>query len=190
MQVSIGFPCYNEEAAIPEVLQRLEQVLNALKDQGFQPQVIIVDDGSTDRSVELIQKFHWVELYRQPKNHGYGAALKKCFELARGERLITLDLDRTYFVEDIPLLLKASIETGSDIVMGTRPFDNSGMPGIRSLGNKIFVHLNQILFPQAARDLTTGFRAINSRRFNEIRQLEADNFSFTMQLTLYSLVQN
>ena len=135
----ICIPAYNEEGAIAETLERCLALGEALERAGIpQFEVIVVDDGSSDRTAEIVARFPSVRLFRQ-RNAGYGAALKAGFSAARYELIGFLDADATYPPEEFPSLCRGVLEAGADLVIGSRMAgSDSEMPRVRRLGNTFF----------------------------------------------------
>src|ERR1041384_1317332 len=95
--LSIVIPAYNEENGIAEIASRVLQVAPALKKAGIEHlELLVVDDGSRDRTAEVASAITGVNLIRHPRNKGYGAALKTGFSKASGELIGFLDADGTY----------------------------------------------------------------------------------------------
>jgi glycosyltransferase involved in cell wall biosynthesis len=119
-QISIVIPFYNEEDNIEELYGQLSRVLKGL---GVSYELIFIDDGSTDRSRELLLKLFdsdkTVKVIRLRKNFGQTAALQAGFDHARGEIIISMDGDLQHDPDDIPKLL-APLDEGFDIVSGWR----------------------------------------------------------------------
>ncbi|NPA12583.1 MAG: glycosyltransferase family 2 protein [Aquificae bacterium] len=121
VDVSIVIPIYNEEENLPILYEKLKEVLDKL---GKEYEIIFVNDGSTDKSWEIIKEF----AEKDPrvvgvnfrKNFGQTAAMSAGFETAKGEIIITMDGDLQNDPEDIPQLLKVLEEQGYDIVSGWR----------------------------------------------------------------------
>lgn len=120
LQISIVVPFYNEEDNIEELYEQLTRVLKGL---GVSYELIFIDDGSTDRSHDILIKVFesdkTVKVIRLRKNFGQTAALQAGFDHAKGEVIITMDGDLQHDPEDIPKLL-APLEQGFDIVSGWR----------------------------------------------------------------------
>jgi len=120
LQISIVVPFYNEEDNIEELYGQLTRVLKGL---GVSYELIFINDGSTDRSQNILLKVFesdkTVKVIRLRKNFGQTAALQAGFDNARGEVIITMDGDLQHDPEDIPKLL-APLEQGFDIVSGWR----------------------------------------------------------------------
>ncbi len=135
MMLSVVIPAYNEEENIPILYQKLKKVLDSL---GREYEVIFVDDGSTDRTWEVLKTLasqdKRLKLIRFRRNYGQTAALYAGFQHANGDVIITMDADLQNDPEDIPLLLE-KLEEGYDIVSGWRkdrkdPFLSRRLPSI------------------------------------------------------------
>lgn len=118
--LSIVIPLYNEEESIPELYDRLTQLLEGY---GRTYEIIIIDDGSKDRSFELLKRYHQedprLKVVRFRRNFGQTAGFAAGFRLAQGEWIITMDADLQNDPVDIPDLV-AKAESGYDIVSGWR----------------------------------------------------------------------
>ena len=118
--LSIVIPLLNEEESIPELYDRLTQTLEAY---GRTYEIIIIDDGSRDRSFELLKRYHQedprLKVIRFRRNFGQTAAFAAGFRMAAGEWIITMDADLQNDPTDIPTLI-AKAEEGYDIVSGWR----------------------------------------------------------------------
>ncbi|MCS6825785.1 MAG: glycosyltransferase family 2 protein, partial [Caldilinea sp.] len=140
---SVVIPAYNEEDGICEIVQRVLATREALRKVGFDElELIVVDDGSKDRTAELVRVQPGVTLVQHARNSGYGAALKTGFAAASGEWIGFLDADGTYPPEYFPALLQAAQEQKADLVIGSRMAGaESQMPLMRRIGNLIFARL-------------------------------------------------
>ena len=124
--ISIVVPMYNEEENVETTIGQIQKVMNELKEEW---ELILVDDGSTDRTPCLIDKMGKsrknVRAFRHPINYGVGRALKTGFEKARGEIIITGDADLSYGAEDIPRLVSTMRSKDFDLVLAS-PYMNKG----------------------------------------------------------------
>jgi hypothetical protein len=162
LTLSIIIPAYNEENGILEITQRVLAVRPALQAVGLHDlELIVVDDGSHDRTVELASAQPGVRLVQHAHNKGYGAALKTGFNAAQGELLGFLDADGTYPPEYFPQLCQAALE-GADLVVGSRRSGSaSEMPAVRRLGNFIWSNLVTLLGGQRVLDPASGMRVFH-----------------------------
>jgi len=157
--LSIVIPAYNEEHGIAEIANRVLAVEPALKVAGIERlELLVVDDGSRDRTAEVAATISGVSLIRHPKNRGYGAALKTGFSQASGELIGFLDADGTYPPEYFPQLCKVALN-GADLVIGSRMAGaDSKMPLTRRVGNFFFANLLSVLGRQKVTDSASGMR--------------------------------
>ena len=157
--LSIVIPAYNEEHGIAEIANRVLAVEPALKVAGIERlELLVVDDGSKDRTAEVAATISGVSLIRHPKNRGYGAALKTGFSQASGELIGFLDADGTYPPEYFPQLCKVALN-GADLVIGSRMAGaDSKMPLTRRVGNFFFANLLSVLGRQKVTDSASGMR--------------------------------
>ncbi len=158
--LSVIIPAYNEEDGIQEIMERVLSTRTQLRDVGVDElELIVVDDGSKDRTPELVMAQQDVRLIRHAKNGGYGAALKTGFAAAQGEWIGFLDADGTYPPEYYPRLYEAACEQKADIVIGSRMAGaKSEMPPVRRLGNLIFARLVSLISARQITDSASGMR--------------------------------
>ena len=114
-EVSLVLPCLNEEAAVG---QCVEHALSVMREAGLDGCVIVVDNGSTDRSVEVARNAGAIVIYQsQP---GYGAALRSGFEYSQATYCVMADADGTYEFEALARVLHPVMNDDADLVLGSR----------------------------------------------------------------------
>ena len=170
--LSVVIPAYNEENGIAEIACRVLSVAPALKNAGIdQLELLIVDDGSKDRTAEVASKIEGVNLISHPRNKGYGAALKTGFSRARGELIGFLDADGTYPPEYFPHLCRAALN-GGDLIIGSRMAGaESKMPLTRRVGNFFFATLLTVLSRQKVTDSASGMRVFKREILEQVYPL-------------------
>jgi glycosyltransferase involved in cell wall biosynthesis len=170
--LSIVIPAYNEEDGIAEIAQRVLAVKPALAKVGIDRlDLLVVDDGSSDKTAEIAEGIQGVQLVRHPKNKGYGAALKTGFGHAQGELIGFLDADGTYPPEYFPELCKFALN-GTDLVIGSRMAGaESQMPVTRRIGNLFFANLLSIVGRQRVTDSASGMRVFKREILERIYPL-------------------
>jgi hypothetical protein len=163
--LSICIPVYNEEAAVGETLERCLALGDALREVGVPHfEVIAVDDGSRDRTAEVVSGFGDVRLIRHGVNRGYGAALKTGFSAARYELVGFLDADATYPPEQFPRLCAAVLQGPADLVIGSRMAgSDSAMPAVRRIGNAFFAGMLTLIGRTPVSDSASGMRVFRRR---------------------------
>jgi glycosyltransferase involved in cell wall biosynthesis len=169
---SIVIPAYNEENGIAEIALRILSVEPELRKAGIDRlELLVVDDGSHDRTAQIASGIKGVTLIRHPKNKGYGAALKTGFSQAQGELIGFLDADGTYPPEYFPELCQCALN-GSELVIGSRMAGaDSMMPVTRRVGNFLFATLLTILGRQKVTDSASGMRVFKREILERIYPL-------------------
>ncbi len=170
--LSVVIPAYNEENGIAEIANRVLKIKPDLAKVGIDElELLVVDDGSRDRTAEVAGCIDGVTLVRHPQNKGYGAALKTGFSKARGELIGFLDADGTYPPEYFPKLCVSAMN-GSDLVIGSRMAgEDSQMPLTRRVGNFFFANLLSLLGRQKVTDSASGMRVFKKEILETIYPL-------------------
>jgi glycosyltransferase involved in cell wall biosynthesis len=159
VEVSVVMPCLNEEDTIG---QCVESALVALREQAIVGEVIVADNGSTDRSIAIAQKLG-ARVVNEAER-GYGAAYMRGISAARGRYILIGDSDSTYDFSDLPRLLEP-LHAGFDLVLGSR-FKGHILPGAmpwanRYIGNPVLTGLLNRLFGLRISDAHSGLRAFS-----------------------------
>ncbi len=170
--LSVIIPAYNEENGIAEIAGRVLSVKNDLKDVGVADlELLVVDDGSGDKTAEVAGQIAGVRLIRHLQNKGYGAALKTGFSEANGELIGFLDADGTYPPEYFPQLCQKALN-GNDLVIGSRMSGSeSKMPLTRRVGNLFFATLLTLIGRQKVSDSASGMRVFKREILERIYPL-------------------
>lgn len=153
---TVVLPAYNEESAIPIVLADLNRHL----DDRFE--ILVIDDGSTDRTVAVASGFQ-CRVLRHPTNRGKGAAMVTGATEANSDRLVFIDADGTYPVEEIKRLVE--LLEDHDLVRAERPVDSPTMPVINRLGNRLFNRLIAAFHRLEGTDFLSGLYGIRREEF-------------------------
>jgi glycosyltransferase involved in cell wall biosynthesis len=165
-EVSVVVPAYNEEEAIASVVA-------GLREAGAWREVLVVDDGSTDRTAERAAAAG-ARVVRHPYNKGNGAAVKTGIREAAGGVVLLLDADGQHDPAEARALVSRVGEY--DMVIGARSAADQAVS--RALGNAVFNALASWLTGRAIPDLTSGFRAARRERLLEILHLLPNGFSY------------
>ena len=162
IKLSIIIPAYNEEDAIADIIKRcLKERENIVRETPVEEvEIIVVNDGSHDKTLEIAEQFKEISLVSYARNRGYGAAIKSGFEKAKGTIVSFLDADGTcdphFFIEMCNKLIKKD----ADVVIGSRMTKESKMPIIRRAGNLFYVALINLLGSAKITDSASGMRVI------------------------------
>lgn len=128
ISISVVLPCYNEEAILNENLNTIISYLNS-KSKKYNWEIIIINDGSKDKTGEIAEKFaeneNRIKLIHHPTNLNLGLALQTGFRNAKGEIIVVLDIDLSYEVENIEKLVDKLVEESADIVLAS-PYMKGG----------------------------------------------------------------
>jgi Glycosyl transferase family 2 len=185
--LTVVIPAFNEEQGILPIVRRVLSLRPQLAAAGLDgPEVIVVDDGSRDRTAELVGGMPEVRMIRHGVNRGYGAALKSGMTAARGDLIAFLDADGTYPPESFPALCQAAL-AGADIVVGSRMANEaSAMPLSRRVGNRIFAGLITLLGNRRINDSASGMRVIRREALRHLDPLP-DGLHFTPIMSLRAM---
>ena len=159
----------------------LRKVLPAIRALHAEAELIVVDDGSTDDTVE-VAKSHGAIVVRHPRSLGNGAAIKSGARAAHGDVLVFMDADGQHKPDDISRLL-AELDSGNDMVVGAR--SSSSQAGAhRALANTFYNWLATWMVGQTVNDLTSGFRAVKTALFRKYLYLLPNGFSYPTTITM------
>ncbi len=177
--LTVVIPAYNEENGIEEISRRVLSIRGDLQKVGiYELELLVVDDGSSDRTAALACQIEGVTLIQHPQNKGYGAALKTGFRQARGDLIGFLDADGTYPPEYFPQLCSVALN-GADLVIGSRMAGaDSDMPVTRRIGNLFFANLLSLLGRRRITDSASGMRVFK-RELLEILYPLPDGLNLT-----------
>ena len=189
--LSVVIPALNEEDGIADIIERVLAVKEPLAEAGVEGlELIVVDDGSTDRTPEIVAGYPEVVLAQHPVNRGYGAAIKTGFRQAKGTLLAFLDADGTYPPESFPQLCRPILEDNADLVIGSRMAGtDSGMPLVRRIGNTIFATLVSIISGKRVTDSASGQRVFRSEILSQLYPLP-DGLNFTPVMSTRAMHEN
>jgi glycosyltransferase involved in cell wall biosynthesis len=176
---SVVVPAFDEEDGIGPALRELQHAL-----AGLEYEVIVVDDGSSDRTAERARA-EGVTVLRQPVNRGYGAALKTGIRAAKHDLLVITDADGTYPASAIPQLVAGLAQY--DMVVGARVGENVAIPWVRRPAKWVLRRLASYLAGREIPDLNSGLRAMRRGLVRRFEHLLPSGFSFTTTITLAAL---
>jgi glycosyltransferase involved in cell wall biosynthesis len=180
LEVSIVIPCLNEENSIGIVVEKAKRAIEMM---GVSGEVIVADNGSTDRSVEIALSKGARVVHVAQK--GYGNALRGGIEAARGRIIVIGDADDSYDFLEAPKLV-AKIKEGYDLVVGSR-FKGRILPGAMpwtsKIGNPIMTFTLNLLFKVNTSDSQSGMRAFTKEAYRKM-QLQATGMEFASEMLI------
>lgn len=178
--LSVVIPCYNE-------ITTIEEVVEAVLDSPWTSEIVIVDDGSTDGTREVLDKFDdpRIRVFFQPVNQGKGAALRRGFGEATAAYVVVQDADLEYDPREFGELLAPLVADKADVVYGSR-FLGGGAHRVlyfwHSVGNKILTTLSNMFTDLNLSDMETCYKAFR-REVLESFTLEEDRFGIEPEMT-------
>jgi len=174
MKNTIIIPAYKEQEGLPVVLEKVYKII----DDSYE--VIVVDDGSTDKTAERASSFP-CKLIKRGQNHGKGGAMKAGVKEAQGENVIFTDADNTYPVEAIPDIAK--FLEHFDMVVASRVKGRENIPRLNRIGNFIFRCLLRHLHGCKVKDPLTGLYGLKKAQFEQM-QLNSKGFTVETEIAI------
>jgi glycosyltransferase involved in cell wall biosynthesis len=178
-RLSVLIPVHNEEAT-------LERILDAVEARPEVAELVIVDDGSTDRTAEILGAREFrvpTQVIRHPVNRGKGGALRTAIAAATGEVALVQDADLEYDPVDYPMLLEPFERRGVTVVYGTRSFSSHTAYSFWFvMGNKAVTLWNNLLFNSYLSDLETGYKVMPLDVWRSL-DLRANGFDIEPEIT-------
>lgn len=188
--LSVVIPAYNEEDGIAAILDRVLSIKPQLNAAGIAgPEVLVVDDGSKDKTAEIVRKYHDVQLLQHKVNRNYGGALKTGFKNAHGDMIAFLDADGTYPPEYFPQLCNEVIK-GADMVVGSRMAgEKNDSPFVRQVGNFAFAALVSLIGNRRVTDVASGMRVFRRDVLDRLYPLP-NGLNFTPVMSVRAIHEN
>ncbi len=185
--LSIIIPAYNEDVLIASTLDSLQAYLSTRPEQY---EIIVVDDGSRDKTTEILR--HWQEcnkvdlrLLVNPQNVGKGFSIRRGVSESRGQFIIFIDADLPYELDAIDQFLGA-LRNGCDLAVGSRVLPGSqvkGVPVLRFISGQIFSLMVQTVLFSGLPDTQCGFKSFRATAAKEIfRRLTINGFGFDVEM--------
>ena len=174
MRTIAAIPCYNEALAIGSVVLKLK-----LKARKYVDEVLVVDDGSTDDTVEVAEAAG-AAVVSHGENKGYGAAIRTCFNYAKENNfdvMVILDGDGQHDPSYIPEFIKALRTNGADVVIGSRFLTKnklSPIPRYRIVGMKVLNLFTRLVGKIKTTDSQSGYRAYSRKAIEKIKITNQD----------------
>jgi len=186
MKLSIIIPVFNEKETIETILRR---VIGADRKESPICEIIVVDDGSTDGTKDILTRIAAestqppVKIFIHPRNQGKGAAIRTALGHIKGDMVLIQDADLEYHPEDYPVVVKPIVEYGADVVYGSRFLGiHRAFLFWHYLGNKALTFLTNVLFDSMLSDMEVGFKAFRTEVIKSI-PLHSRGFEFEPEIT-------
>jgi glycosyltransferase involved in cell wall biosynthesis len=173
-QVSIVLPAKNEAGGLRKVIPQLQALCAGAE-------IIVVNDGSTDDTINICTEFG-VNVVTHPYSKGNGAAVKSGARAANRDILVFMDADGQHKAEDVVRLLKR-LNEGYDMVVGARGLASQA-GAHRAVANSLYNVLASWMVEQKVADLTSGFRAVKAKLFRKFLYLLPNGFSYPTTITM------
>lgn len=183
--VSVVIPVYNEEDGVNQTLDELHHVLQQTP---YRYEIVVVDDGSSDRTADILSTRMDIQLLQHRRNRGYGAALKTGIAHAKHPLIAITDADGTYPHDRLPELIALAQEV--DMVVGARIGANVTYSKLRSIPKYFLVAFAQWIAQQPIPDINSGMRVFRTDLVKKFIGILPDTFSFTTTITLAMLTNN
>ncbi len=175
MKVSIIIPVYNEEENIREVVRRVKSV-------GIANEIIVVDDGSSDRSREVIGGLDGVKKMFHGENLGKGRAIRTGLEQASGDVVIIQDADLEYDPQDYIRLLAPLQNRATNVVYGSRFLGGGRFLAASFWANRFLTLLTNLLYRGRITDMETCYKVLRTDLIKDL-QLSSDHFEIEPEIT-------
>lgn len=187
MKLSIIVPVYNEEKTVKEILNKVKKVRLP---KPLVKEIIVIDDGSQDKTPDILKNISGIEVINHETNRGKGAAVRTGIETAKGDIILIQDADLEYNPSDYPRLLKPILEGKAEVVYGSRlknyPLKIIGKrktPLIAHyLGNKLLTFITNLLYGNGLTDMETCYKVFTKEVLKPIK-LNANKFDFEPEIT-------
>ena len=179
MKLSVIIPVYNEAGTILEVVKRVQET-------PYDKEIIVVDDCSTDGTVEVLKRIQedGIIVLFHKFNQGKGASIRTAMTRITGDFVIIQDADLEYNPSEYPRLLTPLLEGKADVVYGSRFFGGPHRVLFfwHALGNRIITILSNILTDLNLSDMETGYKAFRSEILKKI-EIKSNRFGFEPEIT-------
>jgi glycosyltransferase involved in cell wall biosynthesis len=187
MLLSVIIPMYNEELTVGNVIER---VTLAMQKIGLKYEIIVVDDHSYDKSLEVAQKYE-AKLFTLKEHLGKGYALRAGFAQSKGDIIITIDSDGSHRPEEIARVLSPVLKDKADLVIGSRYLNQKNVAArkLNAFGVRIFNSFIQLLTGTAVTDSQSGYRALKRQILNN-QMLKSGGYEIESEMLVKTAKEN
>jgi len=185
MKLSIVIPVYNERKTVAELLARVK----AVELPGIEKEIVIVDDGSTDGTLDVMSAWHGqdgVRVFKQPRNMGKGAAVWRGMQESTGQVVLIQDADLEYEPNEYPILLRPILDGEADVVYGSRFLGTARGHRVlyfwHSVGNWALTLLSNMITDLNLTDMETCYKAMTQDIVRKL-DLKSQRFGIEPEIT-------
>jgi glycosyltransferase involved in cell wall biosynthesis len=176
-ELSVFLPAYNEETHVEKTTLRVKKVLLEIAEKW---EIIIINDGSKDKTLEIAKRLakndKRIRIINHEVNLGYGAALKSGLYSSKYKWICFIDIDGQFDFSEAPILINKQIETSADMVIGY--YKKRAVSFKRKLNTFIWQTVVNLLFDLNVRDIDCAFKLINKKVIEKIPKLESERGAF------------
>lgn len=187
-KLSVIIPCYNEKNTIKEIINLVQKAPLL----GMEKEIIVVDDGSTDGTRDLIKTIPEIRYFFHDKNLGKGGAVKTGFREATGDIVIIQDADLEYDPNEYGAMIAPILKGDTEVVLGVRIFPNHDLRRRKSnywlawLGNHCITWLTNVLYHNRAGEYECCYKAFSKKLINRI-YVKTNDFDYDNELICKAL---
>jgi glycosyltransferase involved in cell wall biosynthesis len=187
MLLSIIIPVYNEELTVGNIIDRVKTVM---QQTGLKNEIIVVDDCSYDKSLEVAKK-RSAKIYTLKQHLGKGYALRAGFSKAKGDLIVTIDSDGSHRPEELPRVLAPILQDKADLVIGSRYLNQKNVAAkkLNAFGVKLFNYFIQLLTGVAVTDSQSGYRAMK-REVLKNQNLKSGEYEIESEMLVKTAKKN
>ena len=184
MKISIIIPVFNEEKTITEIIRQIQMV------KGLNKEIIVIDDCSTDDTINIIKDIKDIIIISHEKNQGKGTAIRTGIAKANGDFVLIQDADLEYDPQDILSMIKPIIQGKAEVVYGSRfTGPRRNMFFWHWMGNQFLTLVTNILYNTTLSDMETCYKLIPLKLIKSLN-LRAKRFEFEPEVTAKILKRN
>ena len=180
--LSIIIPVYNEKATVLSLVEKVK----AVKIHGLKKEIIVIDDGSTDGTRDVLKKMNQVKVFFHPENKGKGAAIQTGLKHACGDIFLIQDADLEYNPEEYEKLLHPILLGNAQVVYGSRfsqgKLFEKNMYYSHCLGNMGLTFMTNLLYASNLQDMETGYKVLKKEALAGI-ELKSERFEIEPEIT-------
>lgn len=182
LKLVVMIPCFNEEKTLPQVIKSIPKRIKGIK----KVEILVIDDGSTDKSVAAARKFRGIHVVSHKRNKGLGQTFRDGRDAAlnrNADIIVTIDGDGQFDASEIPLLITPILQEKADMVTGSRFLKKVSirhMSRLKYIGNKLFTKMVNILVNGKFTDTQCGFRAYS--REAALKLVLYGGFTYTQEV--------